>query len=59
MWSVEYNVTTPSCVAMVTSAAASSATSSRRQCVGWAPGMLLEDVFELFFPNLVYLQPVA
>ena len=62
MWSVEYNVTTPSCIAMVTSAASSSAaassssaTSSRRQCVGWAPGMLLEDVFELFFPNLVYL----
>ena len=35
---------------MVTSAvssAAASATSSRCQCVGWAPGMLLEDVFEL------------
>ena len=29
------------------SAAASSATSSHRQCVGRAPGMLLEDVFEL------------
>ena len=43
MWSVEYPVTTPLCVAMATS----SATSSRRQCVGWAPGMLLEDVFEL------------
>ena len=28
-------------------AASSSATSSRRQCVGRAPGMLLEDVFEL------------
>ena len=26
---------------------APSATSSRRQCVGWAPGMLFEDVFEL------------
>ena len=50
MWSVEYHVTTPSCVAMVTSdassaAASSSATSSRHQCVGRAPGMLLEDVF--------------
>ena len=29
------------------SAASSSATSSHRQCVGRAPGMLLEDVFEL------------
>ena len=47
MWSVEYPVTTPLCVAMATSAASSSATSSRRQCVGRAPGMLLEDVFEL------------
>ena len=59
MWSVEYQVTTPSTisiVAMATSAvsssaaaraAASSATSSRRQCVGRAPGMLLEVVFEL------------
>ena len=51
MWSVEYHVTTPSCVAMATSAAssaaASSATSSRRQCDGWGPGMLLEDVFKL------------
>ena len=60
MWSVEYQVTTPSTisiVAMATSAvsssaaaraaASSSATSSRRQCVGRAPGMLLEDVFEL------------
>ena len=47
-------MTTPLCVAMATSAA-SSATSCR-QCVGRAPGMLLEDVFELFFPNLVYLQ---
>ena len=60
MWSVEYHVTTPSCVAMVTSdassAAAASSATSRHQCVGWAPGMLLEDVFELFFPNLVYLQ---
>ena len=71
MWSVEYHVTTPSCVAMATSAASSSsaaassssaaassssATSSRHQCVGRAPGMLLEDVFELLFPNLVYLQ---
>ena len=46
MWSVEYQVTTPSCIAMVTSAAssaASSATSSRRQCVGWAPGKLLNS----------------
>ena len=56
MWSVEYHVTTPSCVAMATSAAssaaasaaASSATSSRRQCVGQAPGMLLEDVWRTF-----------
>ena len=47
-------MTTPSCIAMATSAASSSAaassssaTSSRRQCVGQAPGMLLEDVFEL------------
>ena len=57
MWSVEYQVTTPSTisiVAMATSAvsssaaASSSATSSRRQCVGRAPGMLLEDVFELY-----------
>ena len=66
MWSVEYQVTTPSTisiVAMATSAvsssaaaraaassaaaSSSSATSSRRQCVGRAPGMLLEDVFEL------------
>ena len=63
MWSVEYQVTTPSTisiVAMATSAAFSSAvsssaaaassasaTSSRCQCVGRAPGMLLEDVFEL------------
>ena len=66
MWSVEYQVTTPSTisiVAMATSAvssaaaassaaassaaASSSATSSRCQCVGRAPGMLLEDVFEL------------
>ena len=47
-------MTTPLCVAMATSAASSSATSCR-QCVGRAPGMLL-DVFELFFPNLVYLQ---
>ena len=45
-------MTTPSCIAMATSAASSSAaassssaTSSRRQCVGQAPGMLLEDVF--------------
>ena len=51
-------MTTPLCVAMATSAAAasSSATSSHRQCVGRAPGMLLGDVLELFFPNLVYLQ---
>ena len=53
MWSVEYHVTTPLCIAMATSApssssaAASSATSSCRQCVCQAPGMLLEDVFEL------------
>ena len=53
MCSVEYHVTTPSCVAMVTSAASSSAAASSssatscRQCVGQAPGMLLEDVFEL------------
>ena len=60
MWSVEYQVTTPSTisiVAMATSAvsssasssaaASSSATSSRCQCVSRAPGMLLEDVFEL------------
>ena len=62
MWSVEYQVTTPSTisiVAMATSVVSSSAaaraaassssaaTSSRRQCVGRAPGMLLEDVFEL------------
>ena len=51
MWSVEYHVTTPLCIAMATSAAsssaASSATSSRRQCVGRAPGMLLEDIFQL------------
>ena len=57
MWSVEYQVTTPSTISIVamatsvvsSSAASSSAaaTSSRRQCVGWAPGMLLEDVFEL------------
>ena len=58
MWSVEYQVTTPSTisiVAMATSAvsssaaaaASSSASSSRCQCVGRAPGMLLEDVFEL------------
>ena len=66
MWSVEYQVTTPSTisiVAMATSAvsssaaaraaassaaaSSSSATSSRRQCVGRAPGMFLEDVFEL------------
>ena len=35
---------------MATSAVSSSAaasTPSRRQCVGWAPGMLFEDVFEL------------
>ena len=64
MWSVEYQVTTPSTISIVAmatsavsssaaaaassfSAAASSATSSRCQCVGRAPGMLLEDVFEL------------
>ena len=65
MWSVEYQVTTPSTISIVamatsavsssaaaraaasSSAASSSATSSRRQCVGRAPGMLLEDVFEL------------
>ena len=51
MWSVEYHVTTPSCIAMATSAASSAAASSsvtsRRQCVGRAPGMLLEDIFEL------------
>ena len=66
MWSVEYQVTTPSTisiVAMATSAvsssavsssaaaasssAASSSATSRCQCVGRAPGMLLEDVFEL------------
>ena len=50
MWSFEYHVTTPSCIASAPSssaAASSCATSSRRQCVGWAPGMLLEDVFEL------------
>ena len=44
MWSVEYHVTIPSTISIVSS---SSATSSRRQCVGRAPGMLLEDVFEL------------
>ena len=43
---------TISIVAMATSAvssaaAASSATSSHCQCVGRAPGMLFEDVFEL------------
>ena len=49
MWSVEYHVITPSCVAMATSAASSAAASatSHRQSVGRAPGMLLEDVFEL------------
>ena len=55
MWSVEYHVTTTSTisiVAMATSAvssaaASSSSTTSRCQCVGRAPGMLLEDVFEL------------
>ena len=65
MWSVKYQVTTPSTisiVAMATSAvssfaaaqaavsssaaAASSSAASRRQCVGRAPGMLLEDVLE-------------
>ena len=48
MWSVEYHVTTPSTisiVAMATSAVSSAAASaaSRRQCVGRAPGMLLEE----------------
>ena len=33
--------------AVSSAAASSSATSSRRQCVGRAPGMLFEDVFEL------------
>ena len=54
MWSVEYHVTTPSTISIVamatsavSSAAASSAATSRRQYVGWAPGMLFEDVFEL------------
>ena len=59
MWSVEYQVTTLSTisiVAMATSAVSSAAASaavtstsatSRCQCVGRAPGMLLEDVFEL------------
>ena len=61
MWSVEYQVTTPSTISIVamatsavssaaagsSSAATSSATSSHCQCVGRAPGMLLEDVFEL------------
>ena len=64
MWSVEYQVTTPSTisiVAMATSAvsssaaasspAAASSATSRRQCVGQAPGMLLEDVFELCRKN--------
>ena len=61
MWSVEYQLTTPSTISIVamaisavsSSAAASSsavtsssATSSRCQCVGRAHGMLLEDVFE-------------
>ena len=46
-------MTTPSCVAMATSAASSSAAASsssatsHRQCVGRAPGMLLGDIFEL------------
>ena len=55
MWLVKNHVTTPLCVAMATSAASSSATSCC-QCVGRVPGMLLEDVFEPFFPNLVYQQ---
>ena len=61
MLSVKYHVTTPSTiyscnatpstisiVAMATSAVSSSAAASatsRRQCVGRAPGMLFEDVF--------------
>ena len=42
MLPVEYHVTTLLFVTMSTSGA-----SSCHQCVGWAPGMLLEDVFEL------------
>ena len=36
-----------SSAAAASSAAASSSATSRCQCVGRAPGMLLEDVFEL------------